>query len=125
WENTKKQDDMTKNLRVAPKPLVMVAGVWSDPNDFDIFQNILTISHSYDWKSCSIKEMATYGTIRQESSITESAANRSVYNLADNLANYVESTRRDSNAWHVDMLGHGTGGLVARLYVHKQMELAP
>jgi uncharacterized alpha/beta hydrolase family protein len=52
-------------------------------------------------------------------------AHGSVYTMADNLNTYVNSVRKDRNAWHVDMLGHGTGGLVARLYVHKQMEIAP
>ena len=48
-----------------------------------------------------------------------------IYVTADNLATYVNGIRKERNAWHVDILSHGTGGLVARLYVHKQMEMVP
>ena len=108
WTNAKKIDDKTLNLKIAPKPLVLVSGLWTDPNEMEIYQNILTATHSYDWKACIMP-----------------VAHGSVYTVADNLNTYVNSVRKDRNAWHVDMLGHGTGGLVARLYVHKQMEIAP
>jgi len=49
--------------------------------------------------------------------------NKTVYDNADNLVKYVDNVRTSLNAWHVDMLAHSTGGLVARLYIHKQMEV--
>ncbi|MBK6749572.1 MAG: hypothetical protein IPG67_06065 [Acidobacteria bacterium] len=50
-ENNKKIDEMTKNLKVAPKPLVLVHGLWSNAQAWSSWQNILTTSHSYDWKA--------------------------------------------------------------------------
>ena len=30
WENSKMADEMTKNLKVRPKPIVIVPGIWTD-----------------------------------------------------------------------------------------------
>ena len=49
----------------------------------------------------------------------------SVYDNADQLAKYVKYAQEESNAWHVDMVAHSSGGLVARLYLHKLMPNVP
>lgn len=103
WEEFKKKDEMTKNLKISPKPLVIVPGIWSNPQTIELYQNLLTLSHSYGWKA----ERATM-------------MGKSVYDRADDLARYVDKVQRDNNAWHVDMVAHSTGGLVARLFAHKQ-----
>jgi hypothetical protein len=41
------------------------------------------------------------------------------------LAKYVKSVQAETNAWHVDLLAHSTGGLVARLYIHKARDVLP
>lgn len=125
WENHQKVDEMTKNLKVRPRPIVLVPGLWTDPNAFEIFQNLLTTAHSYDWKACTVVDTSAHGRINIEGTTSPSTAPRSVYDHADNLATYIDGTRTALNAWHVDMLAHSTGGLVARLYVHKQMEVLP
>lgn len=125
WEKAKKVDDKTKNLKVRPKPIVLVAGIWTDRNDFDLYQNLFTTTHSYDWKACAVTNTANQGKIGGEATIKPTTANRSVYDHADNLTTYVNGMRSSLNAWHIDMLAHSTGGLVARLYVHKQMDVLP
>lgn len=125
WENYKKVDEMTRNLKVRPRPLVLVPGMWTNPSRFELYQNLLTTSHSYDWKACTVVDSASHGKIAGEGTQRSTPANRSVYDHADNLATYVDGIRTALNAWHVDMLAHSTGGLVARLYVHKQMEVLP
>ena len=113
WEDGKVKDSMTKFIRVAPKPIVFVAGLFSSPADFEIYQNLLTASHSYDWKSA----IFTRSTPRP--------GGASVYDNSDDLAEFIKKTQKDHNAWHVDIVAHSTGGLVGRLYVHKQMEVLP
>jgi pimeloyl-ACP methyl ester carboxylesterase len=125
WEKFRKVDEMTKNLKVRPKPMVLVPGIWTSRADFELYQNLFTTTHSYDWKASAVMDMSSHGRIGGEGAIKPSAANRSVYANADNLNTYVNSIRGSLNAWHVDMLAHSTGGLVARLYVHKQMEVLP
>jgi pimeloyl-ACP methyl ester carboxylesterase len=55
-ESGKKSDELTKNLKVAPKPLVLVHGLWSNWKAWESWQNILTTSHSYDWKAYAVGE---------------------------------------------------------------------
>ncbi|MGC4071068.1 MAG: hypothetical protein QM760_00810 [Nibricoccus sp.] len=125
WENYKKADEMTKNLKVTPKPIVFIPGIWTNRTDFELYQNLLTLTHSYGWKTYSVIDTSAQGTIAGEGTIKPSTANRSVYDNADNLTRYVDNVRGSLNAWHVDALAHSTGGLVARLYVHKQMDVLP
>jgi len=103
WEEFKKKDEMTKNVKVSPKPLVIVPGIWTDPKVVELYQNLLTLSHSYGWKAERAK-----------------MPGKSVYDRADDLAKYVRNVQLANNAWHVDMAAHSTGGLIARLFVHKQ-----
>src|SRR5690606_20706124 len=60
-ENGKKVDEMTKNLKVAPKPVVLVHGLWSNWKAWETWQNILTTSHSYDWKAFPVGERPDKG----------------------------------------------------------------
>ena len=62
-ENGKKTDEMTRNLKVAPKPVVLVHGLWSSWKAWETWQNILTTSHSYDWKAFPIGEKPQHGTM--------------------------------------------------------------
>ena len=56
WESNKLADGMTKNVKVAPKPLILVHGLWSNWKAWESWQNILTTSHSYDWKAYPVGE---------------------------------------------------------------------
>lgn len=127
WENYKKADEMTRNLKVVPKPIVFVPGIWTDPEDFEYYQNLLTTTHSYGWKTYAVIDTSSQGTIAGDGATlpADGVRSRSVYDRADNLARYVDNVRGANNAWHVDMLAHSTGGLAARLYIHKTMEVLP
>ncbi len=120
WEEFKLKDEMTKNLKMSPKPLVIVGGIWTNPQTVELYQNLLTLTHSYGWKAHRVIDVSAKGTINQEGKPIPVKKNKSVYDNADNLAKYVQNVQLANNAWHVDMLAHSTGGLVARLFVHKQ-----
>lgn len=113
WENFKLRDEMTKNLKVSPKPLVLVAGLWSDANTFSSWQNYLTTAHSYGWKAIIFDDNITGAGAKAN------GMPRSVYDYADALEAKVRNAQVELNAWHIDMAGHGNGGLIARLFVHK------
>ncbi len=119
YEQYKLKDEMTKNIKVFPKPLIFVHGIYSKPSSFDQFQNLLTLSHSYDWKA------SVFGADPSLGSMLENGVTRSVYDNADALARYVQAVQRERNAWHVDMVAHSTGGLVARLFIHKHAQNLP
>jgi pimeloyl-ACP methyl ester carboxylesterase len=131
WEDFKLKDQMTKNLKISPKPLIFVPGIWTDMKTFDpLYQNLLTASHSYGWKAQVFGGTLSSGKINTEpgTGINPNqtiGGGKSVYDNADDLTKYLDSVRRETNAWHVDLLAHSTGGLIARLYVHKAMEILP
>lgn len=120
WENFKLKDSMTKNLKLSPKPIVFVPGMWTSKNSMELYQNLLTLTHSYGWKANIGSQALAKGTITVEGQSAPTNGNKSVYDKADTLAKYVTEIQKQNNAWHVDMVAHSTGGLVARLFVHKQ-----
>ncbi len=108
WESDALKDSLVENLRVAPKPLILIPGVWSTVESFQIYQNLLTYAHSFDWKALTFDKQPT-----------------SIYADADDLTEFVRNAQKKYNAWHVDMAAHSSGGLVGRLYIHKQMQIQP
>lgn len=118
-ENGKKVDDKTEQLRIAPKPLVLVHGAWDDYRVWEpLYQNILTTTKGYEWKAYAVGDKVGEGTMLMGADGGHSA---SVYNNADQLTKYVKYAQTDRNAWHVDMVAHQMGGLVGRLYIHKSL----
>jgi pimeloyl-ACP methyl ester carboxylesterase len=125
-ESGQKKDEREKPINIAPKPLILLHGIWSDYREWvPLYQNLLTANHSYHWKAYAVGENAHYGAMSMGKLGDPSWYSDSVYDNADQLARYVKYAQEDSNAWHVDMVAHSTGGLVARLYLHKLMPNVP
>lgn len=125
-ENGQKKDEKEKPLNIAPKPLILVHGIYSDHQIWEpLYQNLLTANHSYQWKAYAVGAEPQYGVMRMGKWNGSDASFNSVYDNADQLAKYVKHAQDDANAWHVDMVAHSSGGLVARLYLHKLMPNVP
>jgi len=125
-ENGQKKDEKEKPLNIAPKPLVLVHGVYSDHTIWEpLYQNLLTLNHSYQWKAYAVGAEPQFGVMRMGKWNGSDASFNSVYDNADQLAKYIKHAQEDANAWHVDLVAHSTGGLVARLYLHKSMPVSP
>lgn len=124
-ENGQKKDEKEKRVNIAPKPLVLVNGVWGDHSIWDpIYQNLMSATHSYQWKAYPVGKDNRL-PLGSGNAFLSGSPSVSIYENADRLANYVNFVREDANAWHVDMVGHSTGGLIARLYLHKSMPAVP
>ncbi|WP_447752380.1 esterase/lipase family protein [Sphingopyxis fribergensis] len=117
----KKIDDMTRNLKVAPKPLVLVHGLWSNWKAWEIWQNILTASHSYDWKAFPVGEKPEHGRMNTGEEMGNFGPTNTIAQNAVELANYIRYAQKDRNAWHVDLVAHSMGGLISRRYIHAMM----
>ena len=120
-EKSKRVDDMTKNLKVAPKPLVLVHGIWSHWKTFETWQNILTTSHSYDWKAFPVGEVTNKGIINTGRDVFSSEQTNTTAQNAEVLDRYIRYAQEDRNAWHVDVVAHSVGGVIARHYVSRLM----
>jgi pimeloyl-ACP methyl ester carboxylesterase len=120
-ENNKKVDEMTKNLKVAPKPLVLVHGLWSSWRAWESWQNILTTSHSYDWKAYPVGEKPEKGLMNTGGSFLSTQKTNSIGQNADELGKYIKYAQEDRNAWHVDIVAHSMGGLISRYHIAQQM----
>ncbi len=120
-ENGKKTDELTKNLKVAPKPVVLVHGLWSNWKAWETWQNILTTSHSYDWKAFPVGEKADKGIMNTGSSFMSADATNSIFENSQQLGKYIRYAQGDRNAWHVDVVAHSMGGLISRHYIHQFM----
>ncbi|CAN5480446.1 hypothetical protein BH10ACI2_BH10ACI2_08260 [soil metagenome] len=120
-ENSKKIDEMTKNLKVAPKPLVLVHGLWSNWRAWETWQNILTTSHSYDWKAFPVGEKPEKGVMNTGGGFMSEDQTGSIGDNAHQLETYIKYAQEDRNAWHVDLVAHSMGGLISRWYIDQVM----
>jgi triacylglycerol esterase/lipase EstA (alpha/beta hydrolase family) len=121
-ENSKKIDEMTKNLKIAPKPLVLVHGLWSSWQAWESWQNILTTSHSYDWKAFPVGEKPEYGRMNTGGAFLSTDKTNSIGENSWELEKYIEYAQKDRNAWHVDLVAHSMGGLISRYYISQVMK---
>lgn len=121
-ENGKKVDEKVENLKVAPKPLVLVHGLWSNWHAWEPWQNILTTSHSYDWKAFPVGEKPEHGVMNTGKEFLSTDRTDSIGDNAHQLKSYVEYAQKDRNAWHVDIVAHSMGGLISRWYIDQIMQ---
>ncbi|MGB8507828.1 MAG: hypothetical protein WCD76_05450 [Pyrinomonadaceae bacterium] len=124
-ENGKKTDELTKNLKVAPKPLVLVHGLWSNWKAWETWQNILTTSHSYDWKAFPVGEKPEKGVMNTGGEFLSTGPTNGIFENSQQVGNYIKYAQEDRNAWHVDIVAHSMGGLIARHYIHNFMPPTP
>ena len=120
-ENSKKVDEMTKNLKVAPKPLILVHGLWSNWKAWEPWQNILTTSHSYDWKAFPVGEKPEKGIMNTGGEFLSTSKTNTIFDNSQQLGKYIKYAQENRNAWHVDIVAHSMGGLISRHYIHQFM----
>ena len=124
-ESGKKTDELTKNLKVAPKPVVLVHGLWSNWRAWESWQNILTTAHSYDWKAFPVGERADKGVMNTGGEFLSSGPTNGIFENSQEVGKYIRYAQEDRNAWHVDVVAHSMGGLITRHYVHNFMPPSP
>jgi pimeloyl-ACP methyl ester carboxylesterase len=124
-ESGRKTDELTKNLKVAPKPLVLVHGLWSSWRAWESWQNILTTTHSYDWKAFPVGERPEKGSMNTGGAFLSSDPTNGIFENSQQLGKYIRYAQEDRNAWHVDVVAHSMGGLIARHYIHAFMPPTP
>ena len=120
-ESGKKTDELTKNLKVAPKPVVLVHGLWSNWRAWEAWQNILTTAHSYDWKAFPVGERAEKGVMNTGGEFLSTGPTNGIFENSQQVGKYIRYAQEERNAWHVDVVAHSMGGLITRHYIHNFM----
>ena len=124
-EGGKKAGGLTRNLKVAPRPLVLVHGLWSNWKAWEAWQNILMTSHSYDWKAFPVGEKPEKGLMNTGGAFLSAGETSGIFENSQQVGKYIRYAQEDRNAWHVDVVAHSMGGLIARHYVHNFMPPSP
>jgi len=124
-ESGRKTDELTKNLKVAPKPVVLVHGLWSNWRAWESWQNILTTTHSYDWKAFPVGEHADRGVLNTGGEFLSTSPTNGIFENSQQVGKYIRYAQEDRNAWHVDVVAHSMGGLITRHYIHHFMPPSP
>ena len=120
-ENGKKVDEITENLKIAPKPLVLVHGLWSNWQAWETWQNILTSTHSADWKAFPVGQKPEKGVMNTGGGFLSTEPTNSIFENSQAVGKYIRYAQEDRNAWHVDIVAHSMGGLISRHYIHQFM----
>ncbi|MFS2111948.1 esterase/lipase family protein [Sphingomonas sp. Sphisp140] len=119
----KKIDEQTRNLKVAPKPMMLVHGLWSTWETWESWQNVLTSTHSYDWKAFPVGQKPEHGRMNTGFEVGYTGPTYSIDQNAEQLKNYIDYAQKERNAWHVDIVAHSMGGLISRRYIHASMPI--
>ena len=102
-------DEATARIRVVPRPVVLVHREFSSAANWSSYAAKLEKAH-VGWKAAAVDTMDT------------GALGYTIGHNAKHLSPFVTKTQTEQNAWQVDLLAEGIGGLVSRTYVHRYMK---
>jgi hypothetical protein len=98
-------DTKTENVEVRPKPVIVIPGFWTEKTSFSSFMSYFENLKSTHWA-------VDYARVLNSKSAAENAPE---------VAKRIKEMQERTNAWHVDLVGHSTGGLTGRVYIHSLM----
>lgn len=121
-EDGKKIDEKTEYLKISPKPVVLVHGLWSNWHAWENWQDILTKTYAPDWKAFPVGEKKEKGLMNTGNEFLSTEPTATIAENALQLQSYVRYAQEDRNAWHIDIVAHSMGGLISRYYINNRME---
>jgi hypothetical protein len=96
--------------------------IWSSSGHaWESWQNLLTTSHSYDWKAFPVGEKPEQGLMNTGGEFLSSGPTNGIFENSQQLGKYIRYAQEERNAWHVDLVAHSMGGLISRHYIHNFM----
>ncbi|MBK8025498.1 MAG: alpha/beta fold hydrolase [Chloroflexi bacterium] len=116
-------DQEIQLLKVLPRPVVLIHGFTGVPGTWDAFKTYLSGASTGDpdWQGYAVGDGQYPGMLNTGSFLNPAPLTNTIAQNALEVANYIEALRIDKNAWHVDLVGHSMGGLIARRYIHHDM----
>ncbi len=98
-------DSKTENVEVRPRPVIIIPGLWTDKYSFSEFMKYFENQKSANWA-------VDYARVLTSKSAAENAPE---------VEKRIKEMQEKTNAWHVDLVGHSTGGLTGRVYINDLM----
>ena len=111
----------TAKIKILPKPVVMVHGLWSNAGAWAEYPLFLREAHSFAWQGFAVGADPQHGKMETGQEPGNYRPTNTVYQNARELEKQIEYTRQSLNAWHIDIVAHSMGGLISRQYINSFM----
>jgi hypothetical protein len=118
-------DSETSEVKVYPKPIILVHGLWSNGAAWGDYHNYLEEAHSFAWKSYAVGADPKVAMMSTGKSAGNMEPTFSIRQNAQELGKQILHTQKTENAWRVDVVAHSMGGLISRYYIHNSMTNTP
>lgn len=111
----------TAKIKILPKPVIMVHGLWSNETAWAEYPLYLREAHSFAWQGFAVGADPAHGKMSTGHEPGNYRPTNTIYQNARELEKQINFTRQSLNAWHVDIVAHSMGGLISRQYINSFM----
>lgn len=123
-EPTTPAKNLSADILIIPRPVILAHGLWADYTSWDGYDRFFKSAHSTSWNSYAVGADPANGVMNTGEKGSWKKSN-SIGQNADQMKKQIEAVRRNKNAWHVDIVAHSMGGLIARYYIANIMDIMP
>lgn len=116
---------LTKLIVVNPRPVILAHGLWSNAAAWAGYEKYFEEGHSAAWKSYAVGADPSVAKMNTGESFGNMAQTNTIKQNANELRKQIAHVRERLNAWHVDIVAHSMGGLIARRYIATMMPNNP
>lgn len=114
-------DSITEKIKILPKPVILVHGLWSNASAWAEYPAYLREAHSFAWKAYAVGAEPEIAKMSTGDHPGNSGPTNTVFQNAQELGKQIKHARTENNAWHVDIVAHSMGGLISRQYINAFM----
>lgn len=114
-------DSITEKIKILPKPVVLVHGLWSNAAAWAEYPSYLREAHSFAWKAYAVGAEPQIAKMNTGDHPGNSGPTNTIFQNAQELGKQIKHARTENNAWHVDIVAHSMGGLISRQYINAFM----
>ena len=119
-ENLTAKASGTQDVKIMPKPVVLVHGFVSSAGTWSAYYGFL--DHIVPgWRVFAVGDGQVPGVMNTGSMTNPLALTNTIAQNAQILNQYIEGVRHATNASHVDLVVHSMGGLISRDYIQDYM----
>jgi hypothetical protein len=121
-------DSAESEVKVYPKPVILVHGLWSNAEAWAEYPGYLREAHSFAWRGYAVGADPKNGRMNTGSdplknfaAVAAGEPTNSIFQNAQELGKQIKAAQVELNAWHVDIVAHSMGGLISRFFIHSFM----